>query len=119
MALKRYKPTSSARRHMTVSSFEEITAKKPQKSLLDSLNGRKNISSNDYYTFVDNKDEIMRVAGVINNADKKIAELKAEIIKLEYVRAAFCPCKVDFRRMNFREILLRKELTETALNTFL
>ena len=35
MALKRYKPTSSARRHMTVSSFEEITAKKPQKSLLE------------------------------------------------------------------------------------
>ena len=35
MALKRYKPTSSARRFMTVSSFEEITAKKPQKSLLE------------------------------------------------------------------------------------
>ncbi len=35
MALKRYKPTSSARRHMTVSSFEEITAKKPQKSLIE------------------------------------------------------------------------------------
>ncbi len=35
MALKRYKPTSSARRFMSVSSFEEITAKKPQKSLLE------------------------------------------------------------------------------------
>ena len=35
MALKRYKPTSSARRFMTVNSFEEITAKKPQKSLLE------------------------------------------------------------------------------------
>ena len=29
MAIKRYKPTSSARRFMTVSAFDEITAKKP------------------------------------------------------------------------------------------
>ena len=33
MAIKRYKPTSSARRFMTVSAFDEITAKKPEKSL--------------------------------------------------------------------------------------
>ena len=35
MAIKRYKPTSSARRFMTVSAFDEITAKKPEKSLLE------------------------------------------------------------------------------------
>ena len=35
MAIKRYKPTSSARRFMTVSAYDEITAKKPQKSLLE------------------------------------------------------------------------------------
>ena len=35
MAIKRYKPTSSARRFMTVSAFEEITATKPEKSLLE------------------------------------------------------------------------------------
>ena len=35
MALKRYKPTSSARRFMTVSTFEEITCTKPQKGLLE------------------------------------------------------------------------------------
>ena len=35
MAIKRYKPTSSARRFMTVSAYDEITAKKPEKSLLE------------------------------------------------------------------------------------
>ena len=35
MAIKRYKPTSSARRFMTVSAFDEITATKPEKSLLE------------------------------------------------------------------------------------
>ena len=34
MSIKKYKPTSPARRHMTVSTFEEITKKKPEKSLL-------------------------------------------------------------------------------------
>src|SRR5512138_3525521 len=33
MALKEYKPTSAARRHMTVSDFAEITKVKPEKKL--------------------------------------------------------------------------------------
>ena len=33
MALKEYKPTSAARRHMTVSDFAEITKAKPEKKL--------------------------------------------------------------------------------------
>ena len=33
MGLKSYKPTSSARRHMTVSDFAEITKAKPEKKL--------------------------------------------------------------------------------------
>lgn len=33
MGIKKYKPTTSARRWASVSSFEEITAKKPEKSL--------------------------------------------------------------------------------------
>ncbi len=37
MALKRYKPTSPARRFMTVSDFAEITTQKPERSLLDSV----------------------------------------------------------------------------------
>ncbi len=38
MAIKRYKPTSPARRFMTVSKFDEITTTTPEKSLLVSLN---------------------------------------------------------------------------------
>ena len=34
MPVKKYNPTSPARRFMTVSTFEEITKKKPEKSLL-------------------------------------------------------------------------------------
>ncbi len=45
MAIRGFKPTSPARRHMTVSTFEEITASKPEKSLVVSLkkhSGRNN-----------------------------------------------------------------------------
>jgi len=35
MAIRRYKPTSPARRFMSVSMFDEITTNKPEKSLLD------------------------------------------------------------------------------------
>ncbi len=45
MAIKRYKPTSPARRFMSVSAFSEITTNQPEKSLLVSLNksgGRNN-----------------------------------------------------------------------------
>ena len=38
MAIKKYNPTSPARRFMTVSTFEEITKKAPEKSLLAPLN---------------------------------------------------------------------------------
>lgn len=37
MAIKKYSPTSPARRFMTVSTFEEITKKEPEKSLLRPL----------------------------------------------------------------------------------
>ncbi|HHU50116.1 MAG: 50S ribosomal protein L2 [Caldicoprobacterales bacterium] len=40
MAIKKYNPTSPARRHMSVSAFEEITKKAPEKSLLVSLKGK-------------------------------------------------------------------------------
>jgi large subunit ribosomal protein L2 len=37
MALKKYKPTSPGRRFMSVSSFEEVTKSKPEKSLTEPL----------------------------------------------------------------------------------
>ncbi len=45
MGIKSYKPTSPAIRHMTVSTFEEITKKKPEKSLVVAIkknSGRNN-----------------------------------------------------------------------------
>ncbi|KAB8142175.1 50S ribosomal protein L2 [Chloroflexia bacterium SDU3-3] len=37
MGIRRYKPTSAGRRNMSVSTFEEITKKTPEKSLLEPL----------------------------------------------------------------------------------
>ena len=37
MAVKKFRPTTPSRRHMTVSSFEEITTNEPERSLLASL----------------------------------------------------------------------------------
>lgn len=37
MAIKSYKPTTPSRRHMTVASFEEVTKKTPEKSLIKPL----------------------------------------------------------------------------------
>ncbi|WP_066502446.1 50S ribosomal protein L2 [Abyssisolibacter fermentans] len=44
MGIKKFKPTSPAVRHMTVSTFEEITKKEPEKSLLTKL--KKNAGRN-------------------------------------------------------------------------
>ena len=38
MAVKKFNPTSPAIRFMTVSSFEEITKKDPERSLIEKLN---------------------------------------------------------------------------------
>jgi large subunit ribosomal protein L2 len=40
MAIKTYKPTSPGRRFQTGATFEEITEKKPEKSLLAPLKHR-------------------------------------------------------------------------------
>ena len=40
MGIKKYRPTSPGRRGMTVSTFEEITTSKPEKSLLEPLKGK-------------------------------------------------------------------------------
>ena len=46
MAIKKYNPTSPARRFMTVSTFEEITTNVPEKSLLEPI--KKNAGRNSY-----------------------------------------------------------------------
>ncbi|HCF72016.1 MAG TPA: 50S ribosomal protein L2, partial [Syntrophomonas sp.] len=37
MSIKKFKPTTPSRRHMTVLSFEELSKKQPEKSLSKSL----------------------------------------------------------------------------------
>lgn len=46
MALRKYKPTSPARRFMTVSTFDEITKNEPERSLLEPL--KKHAGRNSY-----------------------------------------------------------------------
>ncbi len=46
MAIKKYKPTSPARRFMTVSDFAEVTKTTPERSLIESL--KKNAGRNSY-----------------------------------------------------------------------
>ncbi len=46
MAIKKFKPTSPARRFMTASAFEEITKKEPERSLLEPL--KKHAGRNSY-----------------------------------------------------------------------
>ena len=46
MGIKQFKPTTKSRRNMTVSTFEEITKTKPEKSLTTSL--KKNAGRNSY-----------------------------------------------------------------------
>ena len=62
MAIKRYKPTSPARRFMTVSAFTEITTTVPEKSLLQSLSksGGRNGNRRKYriIDFKRNKDNV-------------------------------------------------------------
>ena len=37
MAIKKYNPTTPARRNMTVSTFEEITKKSPERNLVETI----------------------------------------------------------------------------------
>ncbi|MCX7715622.1 MAG: V-type ATP synthase subunit I [Clostridia bacterium] len=47
------------------------------------FSGRRELSVDDYYTFVDETDEIMRVASAIISLSKDISEQKSEIIRAE------------------------------------
>lgn len=54
-----------------------------KKSMLSSLNGRKVITKDEYDTFKVKYSQTVQTAGKINACSKEIAELKAEILKLE------------------------------------
>lgn len=83
MGIKKYNPTSPARRTMTVSTFEEITKKTPEKSLLESL--KKNAGRNSYGRIT------VRHRGGGNKKKYRIIDFKrnrvgenAQVIAIEY-----------------------------------
>lgn len=62
-----------------------------KKSLLSSFDGRKIISSEDYYKFVKEETEIMRIGYRVISLDKSISEANAEISRLELQLASLEP----------------------------
>ena len=83
MAIKKYNPTSPARRHMSVSAFEEITKTTPERSLLEPL--KKNAGRNSYGKIT------VRHRGGGNRRKYRVIDFKrdkdgvaAEIIAIEY-----------------------------------
>jgi large subunit ribosomal protein L2 len=96
MAIKKYKPTSPARRHMSVSAFEEITKKAPEKSLVVALKGKagRNGGAKRKYRIIDfkrNKDDIpAKVAAIEYDPNRS-----ANIALLHYAdgekRYIICP----------------------------
>ena len=108
MALKKFNPTSPARRFMTVSTFEDITKTEPEKSLVVSL--KKNAGRNSYgritvrhrgggakkkYRIIDfkrNKDGIPAVVQAIEydpNRSANIALLQYEDGEKSYILAPY------------------------------
>ena len=83
MAIKKFNPTSPARRFMTVSTFEEITKVEPERSLLEPL--KKNSGRNSYGRIT------VRHRGGGNKRKYRIIDFKrtkdgmnAEVIAIEY-----------------------------------
>ena len=83
MAIKKYKPTSPARRQMTVSTFEEITKKTPERSLLEPLKSNAGRNSYGRITVRHRGGGTKRKYRVIDfKRDKR--DMKATVIAIEY-----------------------------------
>ena len=83
MAIKKYKPTSPARRQMTVSTFEEITKKTPERSLLEPLKSTAGRNSYGRITVRHRGGGTKRKYRVIDfKRDKR--DMKATVLAIEY-----------------------------------
>lgn len=75
----------------------------PEKSsMLSMFEGRKPITVDNYYMYVDDANEIMRVAYDILNSEKMIEECKAEIAKYKSQIESLEPWKTFDINMNFK-----------------
>ncbi len=75
MAIRKYNPTSPARRQMTVSTFEEITTNKPERSLLEPL--KNNAGRNSYGRIT------VRHRGGANRRKYRIIDFKRNKLDME------------------------------------
>ena len=83
MAIKKYKPTSPARRQMTVSTFEEITKKTPERSLVEPLKSNAGRNSYGRITVRHRGGGVKRKYRIIDfKRDKR--DMKANVIGIEY-----------------------------------
>ncbi len=83
MAIKKYKPTSPARRQMTVSTFEEITKKTPERSLVETLKSNAGRNSYGRITVRHRGGGAKRKYRIIDfKRDKR--DMKATVIAIEY-----------------------------------
>ena len=88
MAIKSYKPTSPARRHMTVSDFAEITKFEPERSLLASK--KKNAGRNSYGRIT------VRHRGGGNRKKYRIIDFKREDGKATVIGVEYDPNRTSY-----------------------
>ncbi|MCD6525782.1 MAG: 50S ribosomal protein L2 [Desulfuromonas sp.] len=83
MAIKKFKPTSPGRRHMTASTFEEVTTATPEKSLLEPLKKSGGRNNNGRITKRHTGGGHKRKYRIIDfKRDKK--EIPARVVSIEY-----------------------------------
>ncbi len=83
MAIKKYKPTSPARRYMTVSTFEEITRQEPERSLVEILKSKAGRNNNGKITVRHRGGGHKRKYRIIDFKRDKV-EMLAEVMTIEY-----------------------------------
>ncbi|MCK5214899.1 MAG: 50S ribosomal protein L2 [Candidatus Omnitrophica bacterium] len=83
MGLKRFKPTTSALRHTTISDFKEITKSKPEKSLLTPLKKKGGRNNNGRITLRWRGGGHKRMYRIIDFKRNRFDQL-AEVLAIEY-----------------------------------
>ncbi len=91
MAVKKFKPTTPGRRQMTVASFDEITTKKPEKSLLAVLNKKSGRNNTGRITVRHRGGGAKRLYRIVdfNRSDKSNIEGTVKTIEYDPNRTAY------------------------------
>ena len=84
MAIKKYNPTSPARRQMTVSAFDEITKKTPEKSLLETLKSNAGRNAYGRITVRHRGGGVKRKYRIIDFKRNAKLDIPAKVVAIEY-----------------------------------